>query len=60
MWKIQAGGYILRSMSHKLLTSIWNKEELPHQWKESIIVPGQKKGDKNDCSNYRGVSLILT
>ena len=24
---------------HKLITSIWNKEELPEEWKESIIVP---------------------
>jgi hypothetical protein len=39
---------------------IWNKEELPHQWKESIVVPIHKKGDKTDCSNYRGISLLST
>jgi hypothetical protein len=38
---------------------IWNKEELPHQWKESTMVPIHKKGDKTDCSNYRGISLLL-
>jgi hypothetical protein len=37
---------------------IWNKEELPHQWKESIVVPVHKKGDKTDCSNYRRISLL--
>jgi hypothetical protein len=31
---------------HKLICSIWNKEELSEQWKESIIVPIYKKGDK--------------
>jgi hypothetical protein len=36
---IQAGGEILRSKIHKLIKSIWNKEKLPDQWKESIIVP---------------------
>jgi hypothetical protein len=35
----QAGGERLCSESHKLINSVWNKKELPHQWKESIIVP---------------------
>jgi hypothetical protein len=37
---------------------IWKKEELPHQWKESNVVPVHKKGEKTDCSNYRGISLL--
>ena len=27
-------------------------EELPEEWKESIIVPIYMKGDNTDCSNY--------
>ncbi|PNF19308.1 hypothetical protein B7P43_G07496 [Cryptotermes secundus] len=50
----------LRSKIHNLITFIWHKEKLPDQWKESIIVPVHKKGDKTECSNYRGVSLIST
>jgi hypothetical protein len=38
---------------------IWNKE-LPHQRKGSTAVPIHKKGDKTDCSNYRGISLLST
>jgi hypothetical protein len=57
---IQAGGVTLRSEIHKLNKLIWNKEELPHQWKESTVVPIHKKVDKTDCSNYRGISLLST
>jgi hypothetical protein len=57
---IQAGGEILLSAIHKLINSVWNKEELPDQWKESIIVPIHKKDDKTDCNNYRGISLLST
>jgi hypothetical protein len=57
---IQAGGETLRSEIRKLIKLIWNKEELPHQQKESIVVPIHKTGDKTDCSNYRGISLLST
>ena len=35
-------------------------EELPEDWKESIIVPVSKKGDKTDCVNYRCICLWPT
>jgi hypothetical protein len=57
---IQAGGETLQHVIHKLINSIWNKKELPHQWKEAIIVPVHKKGDKTECSNYRGILLLST
>jgi hypothetical protein len=55
---IQGKGEILLYAIHKLINYIWNKEELPDQWKESIIVPIHKTGDKTDCNNYRGISLL--
>ena len=50
---IKTGGNTIRCAIHKLIIAIWNKEELPGEWKESIIVPIHKKGDKTDGNNYR-------
>jgi hypothetical protein len=50
----------LDSELYKLITLIRNKEELPHQWKDSIVVPIHTKGDKTECSNHRGISLLST
>jgi len=33
---------------------------LLEEWEESFSVPIYKKGDKTDCSNYIGMSLLLT
>ena len=57
---IKAGGRTIRCAIHKLSISIWNKEKLPEEWKESNILPINKKGDKTDCTNYRGISLLST
>ena len=54
---IKIDGRTIRSEIHKLTNSVWNKEELPEQRKESVVVPIYKKGGKTDCSNYRGISL---
>ena len=54
---IKAGGETICGEIHKLITSIWKKEKLPEEWKETIIEPIHKKGDKKDCNNYRGTSL---
>jgi hypothetical protein len=57
---IKAGGRTIHSEIHKLIYSIWNKKELPEEWKKSIIEPINKKGDKTDCTNCRGISRLST
>jgi hypothetical protein len=43
---VQAGSETLHPKIHKFMNSVWDEEELPDQWRESIIVPIYKKGDK--------------
>jgi sorting nexin-29 len=54
------GGPELIRRTHQLIGGIWEKEEIPMQWKTSIICPIHKKGDRLDCHDYRGISLLST
>jgi hypothetical protein len=50
--------WFIQEVKHYSLRYIWSKKDLPDQWKESIVVPVYKNGDKTDCNNYRGMSLL--
>jgi hypothetical protein len=55
---IIAGCRTIRCEIQQLINSILNKEEMPEEWKESIIGSIYKKGAKADHSNYRGISRL--
>ena len=41
-----------------LCNCIWKWKEWPTDRKKSVYVPIYKKGDKNECGNYRTIALI--
>ena len=43
---------------HRLTTLIWREGKVPQQWKDAVITVPHKKGDKTECGNYRGISLV--
>ena len=43
----------------KLFNQILETEEMPEEWRKSILVPIYKNmGDNQNCSNYRGIKLM--
>jgi len=40
---------------YQLVRQIWEGERIPEEYKETIIVPIYKKGERGSCENYRGM-----
>lgn len=55
---MKAGGDHVVSALKLQLNQIWEKEEVPEDWKVAHIVPLFKKGNPAECGNYRGISLL--
>ncbi len=45
-------------MLYPLFEKIWEKEEVPTDWKEGYLTKLPKKGDLSNCNNYRGVTPV--
>ena len=44
---------------HNLLCQCWEEGQVPQEMKDSNIITLYKnKGDRSDCNNYRGISLL--
>ena len=54
----KAGGPKLAEQVHELIEKIWLQEVSPCDLRDALIVTIFKKGDKSDCGNYRGISLL--
>jgi hypothetical protein len=57
---LEAAGPQMTQRIQELILNIWRSERIPNEWNKSIICPIYKKGDKSECSNYRGISLLKT
>ena len=45
-------------MLHSICQQIWKTQQWPQDWKRSVFIPIQKKGNANECSNYHTIALI--
>jgi hypothetical protein len=54
---IKYGGNKVLNRMYELVRQIWEEESIPEERKETIVVPLHKRGDRDRCENYRGITL---
>ena len=56
---IKYGGRALHRRLHNFILDCWSAKCLPQQWKNAnIIIAYNQKGDRAECGNSRGISLL--
>ena len=45
-------------MLHSICQRIWKTQEWPQDWKKSVFIPIQQKGNAKECTNYHTIALI--
>ena len=41
-----------------LFSDIWTTNEIPRDWNKGVIIKIPKKGDLQNCDNWRGITLL--
>jgi hypothetical protein len=56
---LKGGGDAIVNALTVLFNNVWKSELVPVEWGKGVIVPLFKmKGERDDCGNYRGISLL--
>ena len=57
---LKAGGITVVTWLHEIFVDIWTTEEIVEDWTLAILIRILKnKGDKTQCDNYCGISLLV-
>jgi hypothetical protein len=54
------GGNRLKNNLLALLNHIWQSRRIPKDWVIGLVINVHKKGNANNCRNYRGITLLST
>ena len=55
---VQAGGEDVITTLTRICNKIWKTGECPTMWTQSLVITLPKKGNLQQCQNYRTISLI--
>ncbi|CAF3323508.1 unnamed protein product [Rotaria sp. Silwood2] len=55
---LKAGGLPVLKWLYEIFVDVWKNEEMMDNWNLAILIRLFKKGDKQLCDNYRGISLL--
>jgi hypothetical protein len=44
----------------QFLNNIYRENHIPDEWRNAVITPIFKKGDRRKLKNYRGISILNT
>ena len=55
---VQAGGEDVITALTIICSKIWQKGKWPTPWTQSIVITLPKKGNMQQCQNYRTISVI--
>ena len=50
--------YDAMKVLHSICQLMWKTQQWPQEWKRSLFIPIQKKGNAKECSNYHTIVLI--
>ena len=52
------GGPVLSNRLLQLINKCWRERSIPEEWGQARVKSLFKKGKRDNCSNYRGISLL--
>lgn len=55
---LKYGGNALHGRLLQLINKCWRTRMIPESWKIAEVISLFKKGNREDCRNYRGISLL--
>ena len=54
---LKYGGDRLKELVFEVISHVWD-DSAPQDWRDAILESLFKKGEKSDCGNFRGISLL--